>query len=303
MHTLEAEQEIILSGGAINSPQLLMLSGIGTADHLRSHGIQTIVDLPGVGQNLQDHASIILQYSCTKSFPIHRVNTPLRKAMAGVQWVFTRGGIVSSNIWEAGGLIRGNDNVPYPNLQYHFGPVGFEYDGEDISLLQAFALHVDQLRPRSRGSVTLKSADPNDKPLMHFNYLADPHDLSELVEGVHKARELVGQSAFDELRGVELEPGPDVRTDQQIENWIRQITVTDFHPSCSCRMGHGEGSVVDSKMRVHGVEGLRVVDASVMPQIISANLNAPTQMIASRAADFIIGVEQMPSIEARYSFQ
>ena len=303
MHTVEAEREIILSGGAINSPQLLMLSGIGPADHLRSHGIKTVINLSGVGQNLQDHASILLQYSCTKSFPLHRVNTPLRKAAAGIQWVFTRGGIVASNIWEAGGLIRSNDNVPYPNLQYHFGPVGFEYDGDEISLLQAFAIHVDQLRPRSRGSVTLKSADPNDKALMQFNYLADPHDLSELVEGVHRARELVGQSAFDEFRGVELEPGPDVRSHKQIENWVRQVTTTDFHPSCTCRMGHDEGSVVDSEMRVHGVEGLRVVDASVMPQIISANLNAPTQMIASRAADYILGADQLHPVEASFSFQ
>ncbi len=301
--TVEAECEIILSGGAINSPQLLMLSGIGPGDHLKTHGIETKIDLPGVGQNLQDHASVMLQYSCTRSFPIHKVNTPLRKAAAGIQWVFTRSGIAASNIWEAGGLIRGNENVPYPNLQYHFGPVGFEYDENEITLLQAFAIHVDQLRPRSRGEITLKSANPNDKALMHFNYLADRHDLSELVEGVHKTRELVAQPAFDELRGVELDPGPEIKSDKQIEDWVRQVTTTDFHPSGTCRMGHGSDAVVDDRMRVHGVEGLRVIDASVMPQIISANLNAPTQMIASRAADYILDARQLTPFEASFSFQ
>jgi choline dehydrogenase len=221
---------------------------------------------------------------------------------AGGIWS-TRKGIAASNIWEAGGLIRGNPNVSYPNLQYHFGPVGFEYEGDKIGLLQAFALHVDQLRPRSRGSVTLKSASPDDKPLMHFNYLADPHDLSELVEGVHKARELVNQSAFDELRGAEMDPGPDIKSDKQISDWIRNVTITDFHPSGTCRMGQGDDAVVDAEMRVHGIEGLRVVDASVMPQIISANLNAPTQMIASRAADYILGKTQLQPFETRFSFQ
>lgn len=299
----EAGVEVILSGGAINSPQLLMLSGLGPADHLADHGIEVLADLPEVGQNLQDHASIILQFECLKQYPIHRVDHPLRKLAAGVQWAFTRGGIAASNIWEAGGLIKGNDDVAYPNLEYHFGPVGFEYDGLDITLMQAFAIHVDQSRPRSRGQIKLASNNPADKPLMTFNYLSDPHDLRELVEGVHKTRELVAQSAFDGLRGAEMIPGPHVRTDRQIADWVRTEVTTDFHPSCTCRMSAGEDGVVDEEFHVRGVEGLRVVDASAMPRIVSANLNAPTQMMAARAADYIAGRPQKPPEEVSFAFQ
>jgi choline dehydrogenase len=280
-----------------------MLSGIGPADHLKALGIAPLVDLAGVGRNLQDHASIILQYACTRSFPIHKVDVPWRKAAAGVQWVFTRSGIAASNIWEAGGLIRGNHKVSYPNLQYHFGPVGFEYAGDKITLLQAFAIHVDQLRPRSRGAVTLKSANPHDKPLMHFAYLAHAGDLDELVEGVHKTRDLVAQPAFDAFRGAELMPGPQVRTDGDIRDWVRTVTTTDFHPCGTCRMGHGPDAVVDDRLRVRGIDGLRVVDASIIPQIMSANMNAPTQMIASRAADYIASKPQLPAFKASFAFQ
>jgi choline dehydrogenase len=301
-HRVEADREVILSGGSINSPQLLMLSGIGPADHLKEMGIDVRHNLPGVGRNLQDHASIVVQCASTKSFPIHRVGHPFNKAMAGAQWLLNRTGLASSNIWEAGGLIRGNDAMRYPNLQYHFGPVGFEYDGLSIRLRQAFALHIDQLRPQSRGHIALASADPSAKPVMHFNYLADPEDLKELVEGVHKARDLIAQKAFDPFRGEEIDPGPDVKTDKEIEASIRRMTVTDFHPCGTCRMGNGADAVVDGELRVHGLAGLRVVDASVMPQIISANLNAPTQMIASRAADYILGKPQLPPFEARFSF-
>ena len=300
---VHADAQVILSGGAINSPQLLMLSGIGQADHLNDKGIKPLVNLPGVGKNLQDHASIILQYACTKSFPIHKVDAPWRKAAAGLQWVFTRSGMAASNIWEAGGLIRGNHQVAYPNLQYHFGPVGFEYNQGNIRLLQAFAIHVDQLRPRSRGSISLKSGDPYDKPAMHFDYLAEPGDLDDLVEGVHKTRELVAQHAFDDLRGVELVPGPQVSSDAEIRDWVRSAATTDFHPCGTCRMGHGPDAVVDDQMRVYGVEGLRVVDASVIPQIMSANLNAPTQMIAARAADWIAGVQHLPPSKMEFAFE
>lgn len=300
---VHAGTQVILSGGAINSPQLLMLSGIGPADHLSDKGIKPFVNLPGVGQNLQDHASIILQYECTKSFPIHKVDAPWRKAAAGLQWVFTRSGMAASNIWEAGGLIRGNDQVTYPNLQYHFGPVGFEYNDGDIKLLQAFAIHVDQLRPRSKGAMFLKSGNPYDKPSLHFAYLAEPGDLDELVEGVHKTRDLVAQNAFDDLRGAELVPGPQVGSDAEIRDWVRLATTTDFHPCGTCRMGHGADAVVDDKMRVYGVEGLRVVDASVIPQIMSGNMNAPTQMIAARAADYITGAPQLAPTKVAFAFE
>jgi choline dehydrogenase len=252
---------------------------------------------------LQDHSCIILQYACKKSFPIHKVNQPHRKLATGIRWVFTRKGIASSNIWEAGGLIKSSSNAIYPDIQYHFGPVGFEYNADKISLLQAFAIHIDQLRPRSRGQVTLKSANPLDKPLITFNYLQHPEDLSEMLNGVKKARELILQPAFDEFRGIELIPGPKVQSDAQIIEFIKSAAETDYHPSCSCAMGNDDMSVVDDQMKVRGIERLRVVDASVMPQIISGNLNAPTQMIAARAADMILGRDQLIPIKANFAFE
>ena len=301
--TAEAEKELILCGGALNSPQTLMLSGIGPADHLREHGIEVRNHLPGVGQNLQDHLMVEMMWACTRSFPLHRVDRPLNKLLAGAQWFLTRGGLASSNHFEAGGHIRGNEDVPYPNLQYHFGPVGYDLEGPKIKLIQAFHLSVDQLRPRSRGYLSLKSADPNTSPAMFFQYLSDPNDLRELVEGIKKMRELVAQPAFDELRGAELTPGPDFQTDQELEQVVRNLASTDFHPCGTCRMGDGPDAVVDAELRVHGIEALRVVDASVMPRVVSGNLNAPTQMIASRAADWILGKPQLEPFAARFAFQ
>lgn len=295
--------EVILSGGALNSPHLLMLSGIGPAEHLRAHGIDVVTDLPGVGGNLQDHASIILQCRSLKSYPIHRIDRPFNKLRAGAYWVFTRDGVAASNIWEAGGLVRGNADVAYPNLQYHFGPVGFEYTDNRITILQAFACHIDLLRPESRGRVRLASGDPQAKPVLNFNYLSAPGDLRQLVEGVHRLRDLFSQSAFDGLRGAEIDPGPDVRTDAEIGAWIRAHLETDFHPCGTCRMGPGADAVVDDRFRVHGIEGLRVVDASVMPRVVSGNLNAPTQMIAARAADYIAGKPQLAPEHASFAFQ
>jgi len=301
-HTVRAEKELILSGGAINSPQLLMLSGIGPADHLRSMGIEPKVDLPGVGQNLQDHPTVTVKYACTKPVTIYKVANPIRKVLAGTRWMLDRGGIASSNIWEAGGLVRGNADAPYPNLQYHFGPVGVEYEGTKIKLDQAYTVTIDQLRPTSKGHIALKSANPLDKPALHFNYMSTEHDRRELIEGVRAAREVMAQKAFDPYRGREIYPGPDGNTDADILAYIRSATETDYHPCATCRMGNDPMAVVDEEMRVHGIEGLRVVDASVMPQITSANLNAPTQMIAARAADFIRGREQLAPFHANFYF-
>lgn len=288
--------EVILSGGAINSPQLLMLSGVGPADHLAEHGIDLHTDLPGVGQNLMDHVNVILQFESLKQFPIHRVDRPWNKLAAGVRWVFTRDGVAASNIWEVGGLIRSNDQIDRPNLEYHFGPVGFEYVGNRIALSQAFAIHVDVSRPRSRGVITLRSADPMEKPHLNFNYFQDPADLREMIEGVRKTRELVAQPAFDAVRGAAITPGAEVQTDADIAAWIRAHAETDFHPCGTCAMGHGDMAVVDDEFRVRGIEGLRVVDASIFPRIPSANLNAPVQMVAARVADMILGLTQLPPI-------
>ncbi|MFT5113104.1 MAG: choline dehydrogenase [Parasphingorhabdus sp.] len=300
---IEAEKEVILSGGAINSPQTLLLSGIGPADHLREQGIEPLLDLPGVGRNLQDHATVVMQWACTKPVTIRYLENPIHKAIAGVRWMVSRSGVAASSIWEAGGLIRSNNEVKYPDLQYHFGPFGVEYIGDRMKLNQGFAIHIDQLRPRSRGYINLKTANPEDKPAIHFNYFNHDHDLEDLVRGVRKTRELVSQPAFDDFRGEEMTPGSIAKTDAEIRTAIRKNSDTDYHPCGSCRMGYGEDAVVDGEMRVHGIDALRVIDASVMPQIISANLNAPTQMIASRAADFILGRDQLPAFHARFHYQ
>ena len=301
-HEVSVAKEVVLSGGAINSPQLMMLSGIGPEHHLRSLGIDTVLDLPGVGQNLQDHPTVIVKYACNRPVTIDYLTNPLQKAIAGARWLATRSGIAASNIWEAGGLVRGNATVSYPNLQYHFGPFGMVYEGSKLTLEQAFSIHIDQLRPTSRGTITLKSSNAADKPALHFNYLSTEHDRRELVEGVRLARDLAAQRAFNDFRGVEMFPGVEAQTDSEIEAAIRTDAATDYHPCGTCRMGNGPMAVVDSQMRVHGIGGLRVVDASVMPQIISANLNAPTQMIAARAADFILGNKPLEPFYARFHF-
>lgn len=301
--TAFAAKEVILCGGAINSPQLLMLSGIGPGDHLRAHGIEPLLDVKGVGQNLMDHPTVVVQYACKKPVTIDYLQNPLHKAAAGARWLINQTGPAASNVWEAGGLVRGNTDVAYPNLQYHFGPVAADFEGGRMKLSQAFSIHIDQLRPRFRGEVLLRSADPTAKPALHFNYLTTAHDEREIIEGVRKCREVIAQRAFDEFRGEEILPGADLTTDADILAAVRGMTETDYHPCGTCRMGGDEAAVVDGEMRVRGAEGLRVVDASVMPHIISANLNGPTQMIAARAADFVLGRPQLPPFHARFRFQ
>ena len=274
-----------------------MLSGIGPANHLRDCDIQPVSNLPGVGQNLQDHAKIRLQFGCTKPLSFHRIGNPLVKMAAGVQWALTGRGLAASNIWEVGGLIRSNDDLVHPNLQYHFGPLGFAIEGSRITVNQAFSVNVDHSRPRTKGFLALDTTNPQGAPKLHFNYLADTEDLREMREGVARARELVAQPAFDEFRGVETTPGADCQSQTDMEAMLRNRVETAFHPSCTCRMGHDEMAVVDDQFRVHGVEGLRIVDASVLPEITSANLNAPTMMIAARAADFIRNAPQLDPMD------
>ena len=301
--TARAAQEVILSGGAINSPHLLMLSGIGPADHLREAGIEVALDLPGVGQNLQDHPAAVVTFACTQPVTIDWVSKPWNKAITGARWMLDRGGLAASNIWEAGGLIRGNADTPYPNLQYHFGPFGVEYGGSSIRLNQAFTVQVDQLRPTSRGQIRLDPNNPAARPKIHLNFFSTEQDRRELVEGVRRIRDLVAQPAFDPYRGEETSATAGATTDAEIETALRSMTETDYHPCSTCRMGSDPMAVVDGEMRVHGIAGLRVVDASVMPRITSANLNAPTQMIAARAADFILGRPQLPPQTPRFHFQ
>lgn len=298
-----AAREVIVSTGAIKSPQLLMLSGIGPKSHLAEFDIPQLHHLPGVGQNLQDHLSISVIYESKKAVNYQNVGNPLMKLLLGCQWLLTRKGFVASNIWEAGGHIRGYSDVEFPNLQYHFAPIHCEYDGLKPTLFQGFTTQLDQLRPKSRGEVRLLSADPAHRPGAFFNYLTDPFDVGEMIEAVKRIRELISQPAFDEFRGKELEPGIDIQSDADIAKFIRETTNTDYHPSCSCRMGNDEMAVVNEQMQVHGVDKLRMVDASTMPDIVSGNLNAPTQMMALKAADFILGRVPLDAFRPEYEFR
>ncbi len=303
VQVIRARREVILCCGAIKSPQVLMLSGIGPGDELKRHDIPVRQALPGVGRNLQDHLKIHCSWRCTRPITYQHVTRPWHKLKIGLRWLRKHDGFGASNIWEAGGLIRGNEAVDYPNLQYHFAPISAHYEGRKIRLSRGFTLQVDQLRPASRGYIALNSTDPTDRPLAHFNYLADPGDLRELVEGFVKTQELIRQPAFIASRGERTAPLPEIKTESDIEAWIRATASTDFHPAGSCRMGSGDDAVVDAELRVHGIDGLRVVDASVMPNIVSGNLNAPVQMIAARAADFILGKPQLEPEFAHFSFQ
>ncbi|HIG14019.1 MAG TPA: choline dehydrogenase, partial [Gammaproteobacteria bacterium] len=270
-----ASHSVIISCGAIKTPQLLMLSGIGPADDLKAMDITPIQDLPGVGQNLQDHLAVTTAFQCLKPVTLDELTQPLKKLGVGLQWLLTRSGIGTSNIWEMGGLVSGNQAAVHPNLQYHFTPVYSEWSGRKIRLQQGYQLNCDQLRPKSKGEIKLRSRDPRERPAVFFNYLSDPHDVQELVEGMDLMNELLTQPAFDEFRGSRITPAPSI-TKNELENWVRANASTDYHPCGTCRMGTDKHAVVDQELRVHGIDGLRIVDASVMPDILSGNLNAPT---------------------------
>ncbi|HCL93816.1 MAG TPA: choline dehydrogenase [Gammaproteobacteria bacterium] len=297
-----AAKEVIVSCGAIKSPQLLMLSGIGSADTLNAMNITPQINLPGVGQNLQDHLSIDSAYYCKEPITLHTLTHPMKKLSIGLKWLATRSGIGASHIWEMGGFVFGNDQVTHPNLQYHFTPVYSDWHNRKIRLQQGYVLSCDQLRPKSRGEVKLRSDDPHDRPASHFNYMSHPDDTRELVEALKVMQELLTQPAFDEFRGERINPAPEAKTDRELEAWVRGYSSTDYHPCGTCRMGHDDLAVVDGQLRVHGVDHLRVVDASVMPDIVSGNLNAPTQMIGERAADYILDKEQLPAEQASFHF-
>ena len=300
--TFYSNKSVILSCGAIKSPQILMLSGIGEADYLRSMDVEPIINLKGVGGNLQDHLNIAIGYECKKNVTLHKLSQPHRMLGVGLRWLMTRGGIVSSNIFEVGGQVLSNDKVKHPNLQYHFKPVYAEYEGRKIKLSQGYVLDCDQLRPKSKGEVKLKSSNPSDRPKVYFNYLSHPHDLKELKEAFIKMTDIMSQPVFDEFRGSRINPIPNIKDNNEIENWIRENVSTDYHPCGTCKMGEGPEAVVNQYFEVHGINNLRVVDASVMPDIISGNLNAPTQMMAERASDFILGKNQLNPQRVSFHF-
>ncbi|OWJ67625.1 choline dehydrogenase [Inquilinus limosus] len=293
-----AAREVILCGGAINSPQLLMLSGVGPADHLRRHGIAVTHDLPGVGRNLQDHLELYIQYECKQPITLYSVENPLFKAKVGVEWFMFRSGLCTSAHLEAGGFIRSRAGIRHPDIQYHFLPSVVNDHGRKPGDRHAFQAHAGTMRATSRGWVELRSADPRAKPILQPNYLTTEDDRADMRACVRLTREIFAQAGFDPYRGAEMAPGVAVRTDDEIDAFIRAKADSAYHPSCTCKMGVDEMAVVDPETRVRGLEGLRVVDASVMPSIVSGNLNAPTIMIGEKAADIILGRTPLPPSNA-----
>ncbi|MGE4468727.1 MAG: choline dehydrogenase [Desulfovibrio sp.] len=286
--------EVICCGGAINSPQLLQLSGLGNGEELRGLGINVVQDLPGVGENLQDHLELYVQYACKKPVSMYPALRWWNQPKIGLDWLLRRKGAAATNHFEAGGFIRGNDQVEYPNLQYHFLPIAIRYDGSAPNEGHGYQVHVGPMNTDVRGRVKLKSADPLAYPSILFNYLSTEQERREWVEAIRKTREIMTQPAFDEFRGRELAPGEAVRTDEEILDFVAREGESAYHPSCTCKMGYDDMAVVDSSLRVHGVQGLRVVDASVMPSITNGNIYAPVMMIGEKAADMILGNTPCP---------
>ncbi len=297
-----ARREVIVSNGAIASPQLLLRSGVGNADELRAFGIDPVVDLKGVGENLQDHLEMYLQYECTKPVSLYPALKWWNKPAIGIEWYLRGTGIAASNHFEAGGFIRSSDEFTWPNLQYHFIPLAMNYDGSNPVQTHGFQCHVGSMRSPSTGFVKLASRDPRVKPRLLFHYMAHDVDWREFRAAVRLTREIIAQQAMDQFRGREIKPGMMVQSDAEIDAFVREHAETALHPSCTCKMGDASDpmAVVDNQGRVHGLTGLRVIDASIMPRIITGNLNAATIMIAEKLADVIRGHAPLPRSAAPY---
>ncbi|MFM9172095.1 MAG: choline dehydrogenase [Acidimicrobiaceae bacterium] len=293
-------KEVILCGGAFNSPQLLQVSGIGDSEHLKKVGVEPVHHLPGVGANLQDHLEVYVQHSCTKPVSLNPMLKMRYRPFIGLQWLFRRGA-GASNHFEGGGFIRGNDSFKYPNLMFHFLPIAVRYDGSAPAGGHGYQVHIGPMYSNSRGSVKIKSPDVHVKPELRLNYLSTPEDRQEWVEAIAAARKILSQPAFKEFDGGEISPGPECQTDSQVLEWVRRDGETAYHPSCTCKMGVDEMAVVDPlTMKVHGIEGLRVADASVMPYVTNGNIYAPTMMIAEKAADIILGIDPLKPESVQY---
>jgi len=288
--------EVILCGGTFNSPQLLQLSGVGPADLLGSLDIPVVADLPGVGANLQDHLEVYIQYGSRLPVSMQPALQKWRRPWIGFQWLFLRRGPGATNHFEGGGFVRGDDQVAYPNLMFHFLPLAIRYDGSSPAGGHGYQVHVGPMYSDARGSVRVTSRDPRVHPAIRFNYLSTEQDRREWLEAVGVARHILNQPALRPFNAGELSPGPTVTTDEQVLAWVASDGETALHPSCTCRMGTDGDSVVDPlTMRVHGVEGLRVVDASAMPYVTNGNIYAPVMMLAEKAADLIAGATPLPA--------
>lgn len=302
VHTFKATREVIVSAGPIQSPKLLKLSGVGPGAELQALGIPVVADRAGVGANLQDHLEVYFQMGCTQPITLYSVMNPLSKLWIGMRWLWNRTGLGATNHFETCGFIRSRAGVRYPDIQYHFLPMAVSYDGSSLASEHGFQAHVGPMRSKSRGSVTLRSTDPFEHPKIQFNYLTHPDDPIEFRAAIRLTRELFSQPAFKPFVSREIAPGIDVSSDEAIDAWVRAHVESAYHPSCSCKMGAVTDplAVVDPQTRVIGVEGLRVVDSSIMPQITNGNLNAPTIMIAEKAADHIRQKPLLPPSSAPF---
>ncbi len=293
--------EVILCGGAINTPQLLQLSGVGPAGHLLRLGINVVADLPGVGENLQDHLEVYVQYGSRQPVSVAPALKWRNRPVVGARWLLARSGPGATNHFEGGGFARSNEDVAYPNLMFHFLPIAIRYDGSAPAGQHGYQVHIGPMNSDTRGHVRITSADPARHPAILFNYLSTDQDRREWVEAIRVARHILNQPAFEPFNAGELAPGPRVESDEQILDWVRRDAETALHPSCTCRMGTGEMAVADPQsMRVHGVKGLRVVDASVMPYITNGNIYAPVMMIAEKSADLILGNQLLPPANVEF---
>ncbi len=287
--------EVVCCGGSINTPQILQLSGVGNSDDLRKLDIPLVHHLPGVGENLQDHLEVYIQYACRQPVSMYPYTQWYNKPWVGLQWLFFGRGPAATNHFEAGGFVRGSDSVRYPNLMFHFLPLAIRYDGSSGSGGHGYQVHIGPMYSNSRGSIRIRSKDPTVHPALRFNYLSTPEDRNEWLEAVRCARNILNQPAFDEFNAGETSPGKSVESDEEILAWVAKDAETALHPCGTCKMGRDDMAVVDpDTMAVHGLKGLRVVDASVMPYLTNGNIYAPVMMLAEKAADSILGNTPLP---------
>jgi len=292
---VHAGKEIILCAGSIGSPAILQRSGIGPADHLKSVGISPLLDAPGVGANLQDHLEIYFQYRCKQPITLNSKLNWFSKGLIGSRWFFFKTGLGATNHFESCGFIRSDAGVKWPDIQYHFLPAAMRYDGRTAFDGHGYQVHVGPNKPHSRGHIKIKSADANEKPEILFNYMTVEKDIEDWRKVIRLSREILNQKAFDPYKGEEIQPGPDVQSDDDIDSWVKANVESAYHPSCSCKMGEEKDrfAVLDHECRVRGIENLRVVDSSIFPTITNGNLNAPTIMVAEKAADHILGKQRL----------
>ena len=293
--TVTANREVIIAASAINSPKILMLSGIGPADHLKDNGIEVVADRPGVGQNLQDHLELYMQMSASKPITLYRHWNIFSKAWIGAQWLFFKTGLGASNQFESCAFIRSKPGVNYPDIQYHFLPIAVRYDGQAAAEGHGFQAHTGPMRSVSRGAVTLRSSDPADDPKILFNYMSDPSDWEDFRRCIRLTREIFAQDAFKPFVKGEIQPGADVQTDEELNAFILEHVESAYHPCGTCRMGRRDdpNAVVDSTGKVIGVEGLRVADSSIFPRITNGNLNGPSIMVGEKMSDHILGLDPL----------